>query len=117
MGVIDIDFAVARKQAQKLDELADDLERLKDGDYNQTMEQIRTNWTGPWGSQNEYPYIRTNWTGESANAYLTKGAALETEIEDTIREIRKVAGDIRETVRKLEEAQEAAQAVISGKNF
>ncbi len=100
MGVIDIDFAVARKQAQKLDELADDLERLKDGDYNQTMEQIRT-----------------NWTGESANAYLTKGATLETEIEDTIREIRKVAGDIRETVRKLEEAQEAAQAVISGKNF
>ena len=100
MGVIDIDFAVARKQAQKLDELADDLERLKDGDYNQTMEQIRI-----------------NWTGESANAYLTKGAALETEIEDTIREIRKVAGDIRETVRKLEEAQEAAQAVISGKNF
>ncbi len=99
MSVIDIDFNVARKQAAKLDSLADDLERLKNNEYGPAMEQVRG-----------------NWTGDSANAYLTKGAALEGDLEDTIKSIRSVAGDIRSTVDKIEKAQKAAQAAIAEKN-
>ena len=99
MSVIDIDFDVARKQAVKLDSLADDLERIKNNEYAPAMEQVRG-----------------NWTGDSANAYLGKGATLEGDFEATIKSIRSVASDIRGTVDKIEAAQKAAQAVIAEKN-
>ena len=99
MGLIEIDFVKARKQADRLYDLADELETLKDNDYAPTMEKIRS-----------------SWTGESANLYINKGAQLEGEIEDTINMIKRVADNIRDTVKKIEDAQRAAQEVIAEKN-
>ena len=99
MSVIDIDFDVARKQAAKLDQLANDLENLKNNDYAPAMEQVRT-----------------SWTGSSASAYLGKGVALDNDLDDTIKSLKRVADDIRTVVRNIEKAQEDAQAVIAVKN-
>lgn len=100
MGIIEIDFIEARKQAGRLNDLAGDLSKLLDQDYVSAMEQISA-----------------NWTGESSEKYIQKGAALQGEIEDTVEAIRKVAGGILLIVDNLEKAQREAQAVISGKNF
>ena len=35
--------------------------------------------TGPWGSQNEYPYIRTNWTGNNTDRYIRRHVTLTAE--------------------------------------
>lgn len=100
MELLEIDFQKARKQADKLDRLAKDLEKLTKQEYSTTMEQIRS-----------------NWTGDSANRYLSKGALLESEMEGTVKKLKNVANSIRSTVNRLEEAQRKAQEVISNKNF
>ena len=100
MELLEIDFQKARNQANKLEKIARDLEKLTKQEYSTTMEQIRS-----------------SWTGDSANRYLSKGALLENEMMETVKKLRNVVSSIRSTVTRLEETQKKAQAIINNKNF
>ena len=93
-------YQKARNQANKLEKIARDLEKLTKQEYSTTMEQIRS-----------------SWTGDSANRYLSKGALLENEMMETVKKLRNVVSSIRSTVTRLEETQKKAQAIINNKNF
>ena len=98
--LIDIDFAVARSQADRLEEVANNLENMVNNEYSTTMQEIKA-----------------GWTGEASDAYMNKGAILESDMRTTIDRIRDVVNSIRNTVDKAEKAQRLAQEVLLKKNF
>ncbi|MCR4640698.1 MAG: WXG100 family type VII secretion target [Lachnospiraceae bacterium] len=98
--IIDIDFAVARAQASKLEEVANTLEGMINNDYDSTMQEIKA-----------------GWSGEASDRYMNKGSILESDMRTTVDRIRNVVNSIRTTVSKAEAAQKRAQELLLNKNF
>ena len=99
-NLINIDFNKARQQADKLEGIANELEKLTGNDYEAAMGQLRE-----------------GWKGDAADQFLSKGGVLEEDLRTTVTKIREVVNSIRTTVTKVEKAQAQAQAIVKNKNY
>lgn len=88
---IQIDFANTKKQAQKLDTLAGQLDDLA----NSSLE-------------NSLNAIGAAWTGESAEEYLQKGELLEEKLRKSAKNLRAIAEAIRQVAQVTYNAERQA---------
>ncbi|MBE5961764.1 MAG: PPE domain-containing protein [Lachnospiraceae bacterium] len=92
MSSIEFDFELANKQAEQLDALAAELGKLSTKSFDSTLQSLSS-----------------NWKGDSATAYLNKGAALQTRMNTTVKNMGTVAGSIRTIAKIIYEAELAAK--------
>ena len=81
---IDIDFKAMMRQAERLEELASDMENLSKSSLDSTLQNIAL-----------------NWKGENANLYLGKGDRLKGNIMTTARELKQIAENIKAKARYI----------------
>ncbi len=85
---IEMDFSKAKRQAQELDEVAENLAKLSGTQLENTLEQLGT-----------------NWTGDNSVKYIGKGRTLQENITATAGSIHDVASAIREIAEIIYEAE------------
>jgi uncharacterized protein YukE len=91
---IEMDFNKARTQANKLDEIANNLKNLSSNDFQGTLQNLSG-----------------CWKGSNASAYMNKGTKLQDEINSTAKELHAVASDIRTIAKRIYDAEMAALAI------
>lgn len=96
MAVIEFDYAKAIRQARDLDDISDDLK-------NKASRQLETL---------EYN-LRKNWDGEAAAVFTRKCVELSERLQSESRAISDIADKIRETARRIKEAEERAKLILS----
>ncbi|SDZ97443.1 WXG100 family type VII secretion target [Oribacterium sp. KHPX15] len=85
---IKMDFREARKQADELDEIADNLHNVAERDLEQAMTTLSS-----------------GWKGESASAYLVKVNKVKEKTNREVQDLHSIASDIRRTARIIYEAE------------
>lgn len=94
-ALIEMNFAQAKAQARKLDEIAADMKKLSKHSMADSIHELS-------GS----------WKGESATAYFAKSELLRGNIENTAQQISEIADNIRATAQRIYEAEMAALQII-----
>ena len=84
-------YTQAMRQAQKLDEIAGQLERLAKDRYGDTI----------WG-------IRNAWNSDNSEQYLVKARKVQNDILETAKKLRRIAESIRTTAEAIKRAELAA---------
>ena len=90
---IQMDYGRAKRQAQELREIANDL--------NNEAERL----------QNQLAVIRNNWKGDSANLYIQKLTRLINKMRCTAKRLRAAADTIEATAKRVKLADERARAI------
>ena len=96
---IRFDFQNAKNQANKLDELADNLEQQVVRKMSDTAQQLRA-----------------AWSGQSASRYLAKQAELQQEVVETVRALREIAEEIRRIAKRVYDAEMEALRIVLQKS-
>lgn len=91
---IRMDFNLAKKQAQRLDEVAGNMERLADGQMANAIERLGA-----------------GWTGDNSVKYRKKERQLQSDINMTADSLRQVAETIREIAQNIYEAEMEAYEI------
>ena len=100
MANIELDFRNAKRQAEKLEQLANDLERLSARKFDDTLGDLAA-----------------NWKGECANAYLQKAYKLESDMKGTASDMRKTAAQIRKTAKRIYDAEMYAKELAERRAY
>lgn len=100
MGNIELDFQNAKRQADKLDELAQKLERL-----------AKNQWDGTLLNLSE------QWRGNNATVYLRKGMQLENDMAASAKKMRLTASKIRSTAKKIYDAEIYAKKLAENRVY
>ncbi len=99
-STIHFNFQKARQQADRLDEIAQQLTRLTTTEYANAMQNVAA-----------------NWKGENASAYLSKGSRLQGDMEDTAKSLHHVASEIRAVAKRIYDAEMAALAIAEARKY
>lgn len=99
-ATIKINFQRAMQQANTLDQIAEDLSRLSSNEFSETMQ-----------------LVSTNWKGNNANIYLQKGSRLQNDMNETVRQLRNIASEIRKIAKRVHDAEMAALAIAEQRNY
>lgn len=94
MANIELDFKVAKQQADRLEQLAIELERLSSNKFEGTISDLSA-----------------CWTGDNANAYMQKAYRLESDMKNTANDMKKTANQIRKTAKKIYDAEMYAKKI------
>ena len=94
MDGITIDFQRTMRQADKLDDQADNLKRMLNNDYRSSMQKLAN-----------------EWRSESASSFFNKSDRLKRDIENTARDLEIIAGNIRRAARRIYEAEKRAEEI------
>jgi len=94
------DFRRALEQADKIEEIANNLSNLSGQRFEGTMQNLSS-----------------NWKGENANLYLQKGEKLQGKMNVTARELRDIASDIRTIAKRLYDAEMAALEIALSREY
>jgi WXG100 family type VII secretion target len=97
---IQMDFTKAKAQANQLEQIAQDIEKLANSDLEECMSGVAT-----------------NWKGESATAYVKKGRQLEVEMRKSAKELRKIAQTIRKVAKNTYDAEKTAIIVAKNRTY
>ena len=97
---IEFDFRKALGQSDKIDEIANQLNRLSGTEFESTMQNVSA-----------------GWKGENASLYLSKGSALQGKIGGTAKELYGVASDIRTIAKRIYDAEMAALAIATDRTY
>lgn len=97
---IEFDFRQAMNEADRIDEIANNLGNLARVKFNGTMQNLVT-----------------NWKGDSASLYLRKGENLEENMNKTSGELHSIASDIRAVARRLYEAEMRALEIAERREY
>lgn len=97
---IQFDFDQARKQADSLDRIADNLDNLGRHKLNNSMQTL---------SQ--------NWKGANADAYLAKAGTLQNDITASASDLRSIASDIRTIARNIYNAEMEALRIAEEREY
>lgn len=100
MANIEMNFRQAKLQADKLDQLASQLDHLASGQFGETMQNLSA-----------------SWKGESANAYLQKGRRLESNMKKTADNLRNTARQIRTVAKKIYDAEMRAKQLAEKRTY
>lgn len=93
---IKMDFSKAYAEAERLDRIADKLKTLA----TKKMEQSMMN-------------LSYAWTGANSRLFLQKESQLQKNVEETAKEIYRVASDIRTIARRVYEAEMRAYEIAA----
>lgn len=85
---IQMDFNQAKRKADELDNIADDLSRLSGTDLTNTLNSLSN-----------------DWKGDNANSYIQKGFALKGNMDKTVQSIRNTATTIRTVAKNIYDAE------------
>lgn len=85
---IRFDFQNALSQAQKLEKLANQINRSIAADIEQNAQRLHS-----------------AWTGDSANRYIQKEAQLAAQTRQSAEELLRIASDIRRIARQVYNAE------------
>ena len=97
---IEVNFQAAMAKADELDEIANELQKALQGDFEQSMVQLS-------GS----------WTGANAEYYQTKSAKLAQQIQESVKKIRTGASEVRVAAKLIYQAEMAALAVAEARIY
>lgn len=100
MDYIEWNYIQAKRQAAKLSEQADRLDRLAGNSLSGTMQNLSN-----------------NWKGESADAYLRKGEKMKSEIHTLARELRRAASVIRSSAERTYRAETRARELARKRKY
>lgn len=95
MYTIEMDFQNAKKQADELEQIAQNLLMLAE-------QEFQTCLTG----------IAANWKGENAAAFCKKGAIVEDRIKNSALNLRKTAEVIRQTAKNTYDAEKTSYEIV-----
>ena len=96
MANISINFALARQQAQKLEEAAQRLRHMADSEF-----------------ENAVQTLEAQWKGEAATAYLRKCELMREKIYEEARNIDHIASSLRRRIHALYEAEQMAKQIAA----
>ena len=94
MDRITIDFERALRKANELDDHADRLRRMTQGEYETVLQSLSN-----------------DWSSDSATAFFSKGDRLRRDMEETARNIETVASNLRRAARRIYEAERRAEEI------
>lgn len=97
---IEFDFKQALAQAEKIENIADNLKILSNNRFGATMQNLSA-----------------NWKGENASGYLNKGGRLQDKMNVTANDLHNVAADIRKIAKSLYDAEIAALEIASTREY
>lgn len=97
---IEFDFRQALGQADKIERIAEKLERLSSTEFGNTMQDLSV-----------------GWKGENASQYLLKGDRLQKKMNKSVGELYSVATDIRKIARRIHDAEMAALAIAMERKY
>lgn len=97
---IQFDFNQAKKQAGKIDDIADDLSNLSQKKLESALQALSV-----------------NWKGANASVYLDKGGRLQDEINKTVTELRSIASDIRTIARRIYNAEMEVLRIAEAREY
>lgn len=93
---IQLNYRQALNQANTLDNLANQVDRVAKTDLENSMQSLSK-----------------GWKGDNATAFLTKERVLKGKISGTAKEIRQVASDIRTVARTIYRAEMEAVRIAN----
>ena len=97
---IEMEFAQANKQADKLDEIAADLEKTANDKLGDSLSGI--------GSA---------WKSDTAAAYLKKGQVVQNDLLKRAKEIRKAADSVRKIAKTVYDAEKKASQIAADRKY
>lgn len=97
---IEMEFAQANRQADKLDEIAANLEKTAEDKLGDTLSGI--------GSA---------WKSDTSAAYLKKGQTVQEDLRKRAKEIRKAADSVRKIAKTVYEAEKKASQIAAERKF
>lgn len=100
MASIELNFRMAKQQADQLENLALQLDRLASSQFSGTMQ-----------------VLSANWKGENANAFLQKGSRLENDMRQTAKNMQKAAVQIRTAAKKIYDAEMYAKRLAEKRAY
>lgn len=99
-ATIEFNFKTALKQADKIDEIANNLSMLSRTDFGNALQNLSA-----------------GWKGENASMYLSKGSTLQGKMNGTSGSLRAVATDIRTIAKRIYDAEMAALRIAEGRTY
>lgn len=97
---IQFDFNQAKKQAGRIDDIADGLSGLSKKKLENALQTLSN-----------------NWEGANASAYLSKGDRLQGEINSTVLELHSIASDIRTIAQRIYNAEMEALRIAEEREY
>lgn len=97
---IQFDFNQAKRQARKIDDIADDLSNLSQKKLESALQTLSV-----------------HWKGVNASAYLDKGDRLQDEINKTAKELRSIASDIRTIAQRIYNAEMEVLRIAEAREY
>ena len=95
MALIEFDYDRAISQANRLENVAEDMKRLANSSVNNSLQEINA-----------------SWTGENATAYIQKGYRLQEQISKTASELMIISESIRRVAERIKRAEDHAKSVV-----
>ncbi len=89
-----LEYSKAIGQANELDQIASEMEGLADGDFQGCLSNIAA-----------------NWTGANSRAYVKKGQKLKGDINDSAKQLRRIAKTIRTIAKRTRNADLRAREI------
>ncbi len=99
-ATIRFNFQKALAQADQLDTIANNLNKISSGDLNGTLQ-----------------VVSANWKGQNASAYLEKGGKLQGNIGTTAKDLHSIASDIRIIAKRVYRAEMAALEIAQIRKY
>ena len=93
---IRIDFNKAKKEADRLDGIAEKLQKYADSNL-----------------ENSIKGLSSAWTGDNSRMFLKKEGMIKTKMLKTARDLRAVAADIRRIAKQIYDAEMQAYEVVA----
>ena len=97
---IEINFMQAMRQADRIEALADDLNKVSGEKFGGSLQNLAG-----------------IWKGENASRYITKGSVLQGKMSGTAGSLRAVASDIRTAAKRLYDAEMASLSIASDRTY
>ena len=97
---IEIHFHAAMESADELDQIAEDLENALNNSYGEAMMRLSE-----------------SWKGTNASFYQEKAAALMEQIQNSVKQIRSGAEEVRRTANRIHKAELLARTLAEARNY
>jgi len=100
MEYMEWNYIQAKRQADKLSEQADRLDKLASNQMAGTLGAVCD-----------------NWKGDNAAAYIRKGSRMKNEISSLASDLRRAASVIRSSAERIYRAELLAKELARGRNY
>ncbi len=99
-STIEFEFNRAIENANRLQEIADEIKSLSSSEIESAFETIRA-----------------GWEGESSVLFLSKGELLGQKVSEVADDVRKAADSIRRIAKKLYDAEKAVVEIAKSRSY